>query len=59
MTKKNKKPQCDYHIALNVDCERFDYLWYALENFKENCEQSEIDVIETIQEELWAGIVEK
>ncbi len=60
---KHKYQECSHHNPLFVDCDRFNILWYALENFKESikavADKTELDLIEAMQKELWDTVVEE
>ena len=59
----SKNHECDFHKPLDIDCDRFTYIWNALESmkhsFKDIAEPSEVELIDIMQKELEAGIVEK
>jgi hypothetical protein len=48
------------HKPLSIDCDRYCLVWNAVETYKQDIrwEQSELDILNAIQAELEAGIVE-
>lgn len=59
----SKNHECLHHKPLHIDCDRFTYIWNALESmkhsFKDIAEPSELELLDVLQAELEAGIVEK
>jgi hypothetical protein len=60
---KKKEPECDHHASLHIDCDRYTWLWLAIERqreeWKDIADKEELDMLDAIQKELDSGIVEK